>query len=216
MKLTFEQENEKLCEQLLGWRREGVGWRLPSGEERVTPCFTTWADAGLILQALRSRQLSVHLQSSLSSWWCCKIEANGHWCATGPMSVRFGALGYLRHYESALKACMTPPDHEAELVCEKLLGWHRLDRDNRGQLWLMPATATRRECQAYTPTFGSWDDAGLILEAFARIHCERVPAPTVHRITVEWDTAKYPTLLLAIFATAVAYARELDLYAAGR
>lgn len=56
--------------------------------------------------------------------------------------------------------------HHAEdvLIVEKLLGWKRAG-DPDVPLWLKPATETRREEQWYTPSFTTWAEAGLILEA---------------------------------------------------
>lgn len=63
--LSIDQENDLICERLLGWKRicdqpdgwEASGdwfWRAPSGTEcSDTPRFTSWSDAGLILAALQ-------------------------------------------------------------------------------------------------------------------------------------------------------------------
>lgn len=59
-------ENELICEKLLGWRfdyhatDEALGkkvavWRTASDETCDTPSFTTWAEAGLILDWLMGR-----------------------------------------------------------------------------------------------------------------------------------------------------------------
>lgn len=58
-------ENEAICEKLLDWKRSSiVGYWFPS-QERVgtvrTPSFITWADAGLILNALAFRGFSFDL-----------------------------------------------------------------------------------------------------------------------------------------------------------
>lgn len=50
-------------------------------------------------------------------------------------------------------------------IVEKLLGWKRAG-DPDVPLWLKPATETRREEQWYTPSFDTWADAGLILDAW--------------------------------------------------
>ncbi len=51
--LTTQQENELLCEKLLEWKRlvytTKVMWEHPPTGVSDTPCFITWADAGLIL-----------------------------------------------------------------------------------------------------------------------------------------------------------------------
>lgn len=50
-------QNELICEKLLGWVKRpsdipGIsfsGWCVPNGPDESTPSFTTWADAGLII-----------------------------------------------------------------------------------------------------------------------------------------------------------------------
>jgi hypothetical protein len=54
------EENELICERLLGWKKNpsnipGIGFSGWESDDRSTPFFTTWAEAGLILDAFESR-----------------------------------------------------------------------------------------------------------------------------------------------------------------
>lgn len=66
--MTEQQENELICEKLLGWKLAGRGsfgakmWLdNPHGDDGAqwhtvpTPSFDTWADAGLILDEIQKR-----------------------------------------------------------------------------------------------------------------------------------------------------------------
>lgn len=57
--LSTQAENELICEKLLGWHRPpapppGCYNTIDWSESRTTPSFTTWAEAGLILDWLMS------------------------------------------------------------------------------------------------------------------------------------------------------------------
>lgn len=90
---STQAENELICEKLLGWTGSiRNGWRLPSGEaaipEFATPTFTTWAEAGLILEALQdvgARKLELSIQIGRGE--------------LTPQSIRSAALSYLRSLE---------------------------------------------------------------------------------------------------------------------
>lgn len=92
-------ENESICSKLLGWeRRANVGtadgraiwWHHPATTVGTpTPSFTTWAEAGLILDALQANHMrSLSLLISLS-----KILKGG---LLEPADVRAAALAYIR------------------------------------------------------------------------------------------------------------------------
>ena len=53
-------------------------------------------------------------------------------------------------------------------IVEKLLGWKRAG-DPDVPIWLKPATETRREEQWYTPSFTTWAEAGLIIDALQSV-----------------------------------------------
>lgn len=107
--MTTQEENELICEKLLGWVRhtypanESPAWEVPSkaGEFQptvfVTPGFETWADAGLILDALRSKGVITSIQFT-SAGYC----AIGRWCSPCPATenipsaIRAAALEYTR------------------------------------------------------------------------------------------------------------------------
>jgi hypothetical protein len=107
--LSTQAENEIICEKLLGWKRvsstatRSAYWREPSGGERLnTPTFTSWAEAGLILEALRARGLVCELQAREKEYWfgiCWPISDNYVYdCRedTGPLAIRTAALVFIR------------------------------------------------------------------------------------------------------------------------
>ena len=77
--MSTQAENELICEKLLGWKPERrtvaglvhVAWwdRGPGrSDTETTPSFSTWAEAGLILEALQARhERSFSLLTSLST-----------------------------------------------------------------------------------------------------------------------------------------------------
>jgi hypothetical protein len=98
-------ENEAICEKLLGWKRSSiVGYWFPSQEHAGTvrtPSFTTWADAGLILDALNKRVLGVEVGNfgRYEAHWYCDIESLGppvNKASTAPLAIRAAALEYIR------------------------------------------------------------------------------------------------------------------------
>lgn len=104
--MSEQEENELICEKLLGWKRHehngGVWWELPAptGEYASSQFralkFTTWADAGLILDALSHRCVDV---GNLTDCWYCDIDGmlptpNA---PTGPLAVRAAALKWIRN-----------------------------------------------------------------------------------------------------------------------
>lgn len=89
-------QNEIICEKLLGWVKRpsdipGIsfsGWCVPNGPDESTPSFTTWADAGLILEALQANhERSFSVLRSLS-----KILKGG---LLEPADVRAAALVHI-------------------------------------------------------------------------------------------------------------------------
>jgi hypothetical protein len=101
-------ENELICTKLLGWTRcEGGpidpcnGWAFPSEPFHVeaTPSFTTWADAGLILEALDDAGLAWVLANGPEGDFECRVfNACDYHCyaETAPLAVRNAALVYIR------------------------------------------------------------------------------------------------------------------------
>lgn len=112
------QENELICEKLLGWKRyvpdahEGQDrrWKraitLPgiTGDvKEATPSFTTWADAGLILEALKARGMDrLELSVDDEGDWKCVVEWDRHQMhrsryssESAPLAVRKVALSYI-------------------------------------------------------------------------------------------------------------------------
>ncbi len=95
--MTEQQENERICELLLGWTESDI-WAAKDGFE--LPTFTTWQEAGLILEAFQSRGEAPKLLYSRSrACWCCEWEMlSTTWFTgqTGPQAVRAAALAYLQ------------------------------------------------------------------------------------------------------------------------
>lgn len=102
--MTTKDENELICEKLLGWVREcresepgwieELFWRLSDGtRESETPTFTTWAEAGLILEALQRLVNSPHWQAGEALLGKLGgVLINGQFT---PTAIRAAALVYL-------------------------------------------------------------------------------------------------------------------------
>jgi hypothetical protein len=99
-------ENELICEKLLQWRllgRSGSSmtiWSLPNGRDgrQGTPSFTTWADAGLILDALTINRVVFdvyhHDEDFMCSFGGMPVTISS--ATTGPLAIRAAALEYIR------------------------------------------------------------------------------------------------------------------------
>lgn len=95
--MTTQEENELICERLLGWevrRRFGNNpcWLFfPDGRVANGPySFTTWAEAGLILEALQGSELKPAGRA---------CESLAHELIDGgltPALVRAAALEYIK------------------------------------------------------------------------------------------------------------------------
>jgi len=99
-------QNELICEKLLGWVKRpsdipGIsfsGWCVPNGPDESTPSFTTWAEAGLILEAIDKIGLdegSVDVGNGVNLWYCERGQRISQ-AATGPLAIRAAALEYIR------------------------------------------------------------------------------------------------------------------------
>lgn len=113
--LTPEQsvrENELICKKLLGWiphPREVAGlvhiayWNHPSEDCALpTPSFTTWAEAGLILERLYQRWQYPVVHAIAGETWRCELVTNGMSAKanTGPLAIRAAALEYIKAVKS--------------------------------------------------------------------------------------------------------------------
>jgi hypothetical protein len=108
---SMQTENELICEKLLGWRMvcrspddHSAVWNSTYASQR-TPSFTTWADAGLILEKLDCFDIY-----HTNQYWTLAISAprpqgmgqtmprpfEGHSEISGPLSIRAAALSYIR------------------------------------------------------------------------------------------------------------------------
>jgi hypothetical protein len=84
--------------ELHGWWRPPSGGTFMSQLHKEFPTFTTWADAGLILEALRSTEPTLEY---VDGKWDCyggdPFESFYHaYADTGPLAIRAAALAYLR------------------------------------------------------------------------------------------------------------------------
>lgn len=109
--MTEQEENELICEKLLGWTRitdprvslasDQPRWHTPEVAYAVpTPAFTTWNSVGLILEALAARGVYLHIEG-YPSYWSVRLEnTRGRQveeeAKTGPLALRSAALAYLK------------------------------------------------------------------------------------------------------------------------
>lgn len=73
--MTPQQENELICERLLGWTHDKVaqGWIIPGAAvwERVsTPHFDQWDTVGMIIEALDKKGVDVEFGNCVAGWYC--------------------------------------------------------------------------------------------------------------------------------------------------
>jgi len=121
-------ENELICEKLLRWqpvracRTRIKEWLdTPYGDDGaqwhtvVTPSFTAWAEAGLIMDALSEAGLKTVVgDKSVSGGWWCTADAICQLRNTGPLAIRATALKYIRSLPCDLcKPERKCPDHGA-------------------------------------------------------------------------------------------------------
>lgn len=92
-------QNELICEQMLGWRRAVGGWIKQDGFMYGgcgTPSFTSWAEAGLILEALSLlKDEKPRCGQRMAGDWYCVTRTAGGTADTGPLAVRAAALEYI-------------------------------------------------------------------------------------------------------------------------
>jgi len=109
--MTSQEENELICEKLLGWKlggRNRFGTKMwldnPYGDDGaqwntvVTPSFDTWAEAGLILDALSAAGIRAGLENLPSDHWAFRIFKGAvfQFGTTGPLAIRTAALEYIK------------------------------------------------------------------------------------------------------------------------
>jgi uncharacterized iron-regulated membrane protein len=98
---------------------------------------------------------------------------------------------------------------ENELLCEKLLGWIKHEYRDDSLAWEMPPKAGEYQPTIfYTPSFTTWSDAGLILDALFDVHRRAYPDESVTKLTIEWDRSKCSTLPTGVRAAALEYIRS--------
>ena len=114
--LSTDAENELICEKLLNWKR------CPSAGEQqwycnydrrdpasgpfltvVTPSFTTWAEAGLILEAMTAAKVEWDIHTAQVGGssvqvvlWHCSRRIPTDWIDSAPLAIRSAALEYIR------------------------------------------------------------------------------------------------------------------------
>lgn len=107
------KENEMICEKLLGWVKRpsdipGIsfsGWCAPNGPDESTPSFTTWAEAGLILEALDQEGIAWALENSPDPDYGFVIDSHARpiikqWRREAPEAIRAAALEYIKAVKS--------------------------------------------------------------------------------------------------------------------
>ncbi len=118
--MTEQQENELICEKLLGWKlagRSSFGAKMwlnnPYGDDGAqwqtvpTPSFDTWADAGLMASALRARGIAFDIHSTGDGGWLVRpaqkdsdrlgyLRLGDHMAKELPDAIRAAALEYIR------------------------------------------------------------------------------------------------------------------------
>lgn len=103
--LSTQAENELICEKLLGWEKVLMPEDNYPAFKRswchdpiYAPSFTTWPDAGLLLEALAKRGVAIRVGTSDPGMWGCWLIE--HPCqalaTTAPNAVRAAALEYIR------------------------------------------------------------------------------------------------------------------------
>jgi hypothetical protein len=103
--MTTEEENALICERLLGWIREecyghngrsmGFVWKRGERDYPGWKTFTSWADAGLILDALADKY---PVAWKTDAGWHAHFDHEWEFTAhpTGPLAIRAAALEYIR------------------------------------------------------------------------------------------------------------------------
>jgi len=118
--MSEQEENELLCEKLLGWKRakhkgtfgQAMWYDDPYGSDGAqwstcsTPSFRGWADCGLLLDALAKRGVSINihfmdLEFTGSSWDVEILQAKARGItatskANACAAIRSAALAYVR------------------------------------------------------------------------------------------------------------------------
>jgi hypothetical protein len=119
--MTTQEENEAICERLLGWTRvdqvrhpEPFRWITATlnetGDQFIrslsAPSFDTWADAGLILDAMgRDHHIDFGKNSHGNGRWFCAFEDTSNtpvgedYAETGPLAIRAAAIEYIQSLE---------------------------------------------------------------------------------------------------------------------
>lgn len=103
-------ENELICEKLLGWKRTVRGklsgcqfWNTEPSQIR-TLAFTTWEEAGLILEALQAADCIVSISFAGKGGYCA-INSVSSDAKPIPLAIRAAALKYIRNRDSWERVC---------------------------------------------------------------------------------------------------------------
>lgn len=113
--MSEQSDNELICEKLLGWTRDPE-WQLPAWKDGKedrgpTPSFATWAEAGLILDALDVAEPEVILRKFRVNDvnWTARTRTSEGFGSAGPLAIRALALDYLRASEQAAEVGEVQP-----------------------------------------------------------------------------------------------------------
>lgn len=96
-------ENKLICAKLLGWTPDDGGWIKSDGYMYGgcgTPSFTTWAEAGLILEALQKLTPMNLRWSHGAQYWFIDLDYDGKSDASGPLAIRAAAIAYIKAVKS--------------------------------------------------------------------------------------------------------------------
>lgn len=97
-------DNGRICLDLLGWEPGIAGWIKPDGfmfGGCGTPSFTTWAEAGLILEALEMKREPIDVLHEDEDWSAeFGVYRSSARATTGPLAIRAAALEYIKAVKS--------------------------------------------------------------------------------------------------------------------
>jgi hypothetical protein len=97
------EENALICARLLGWKQLDFELFDVDGTvngRRIAPKFTTWAEAGLILEALQKLTPMTLRWSHGAQYWFIDLDYHGKSAISGPLAIRATALEYIKAVKS--------------------------------------------------------------------------------------------------------------------
>lgn len=95
-------ESYLICEKLLGWHKclpDSKGWRnsFDWEESEDTPDFSSWGQAGLILDALQTKGVITSIQFTTAGYCAIdSVSSDPPAIENIPLAIRTAALKYIR------------------------------------------------------------------------------------------------------------------------